>query len=143
MKQKSLMTKAELARQLGVSRAYITMIANGKRKPSEDIVNKLNSLSFETNQIVNKTEANLLTLNQQVQGSSPWRLTTKLAEATDFQKNACNLTQSRRLSSYRLAKYYLIGCSLKNCHITSLASKSLDVLPIIDSGRYCSPPGQV
>jgi transcriptional regulator with XRE-family HTH domain len=39
------MTKAEIARQLGVSRAYITMITNGKRKPSQDIVNKVNSLS--------------------------------------------------------------------------------------------------
>jgi len=75
MKQNTGIAKAELARQLGVSRAYITMIANGRRKPSQDIVNKLNSLSFETNQIVNKTEANSLTLNQQVQGSSPWRLT--------------------------------------------------------------------
>ena len=71
-------TKSELARQLGVSRAYVTMIANGKRKPSEDIVNKLNSLSFETNQIVNKTEANSLTLNQQVTGSIPVRLTLTL-----------------------------------------------------------------
>jgi len=77
MRQKTVTTKAELARQLGVSRAYITMIANGKRKPSEDIVNKLNTLSFETNQIVNKIEANSLTLNQPVQGSSPWRLTTE------------------------------------------------------------------
>ena len=76
MKQKTI-TKAELARQLGVSRAYVTMIANGKRKPSEDIVNKLNSLSFETNQIVNKVEANSLTLNQQVTGSTPVRLTLK------------------------------------------------------------------
>ena len=75
MRQRMVTTKAELARQLGVSRAYITMIANGKRKPSQDIVNKLNSLSFETNQIVNKSEANLVTLNQQVQGSRPWRLT--------------------------------------------------------------------
>ena len=61
MKQKTI-TKAELARQLGVSRAYVTMIANGKRKPSEDIVNKV--------------EANSLTLNQQVTGSTPVRLTT-------------------------------------------------------------------
>jgi len=74
MKQRTI-TRAELARQLGVSRAYVTMIANGKRKPSEDIVNKLNSLSFDTNQIVNNTEANSLTLNQQVEGSSPSRLT--------------------------------------------------------------------
>ena len=78
------MNKAELARQLGVSRAYITMIANGKRKPSEDIVNKLNSLSLETNQIVNKSEANLLTLNQQVTGSIPVRLTNFVANSTHF-----------------------------------------------------------
>jgi len=45
-----------------------------------------NPVSFETNQIVNKSEANLLTLNQQVQGSSPWRLTTKLTTAVDFPK---------------------------------------------------------
>ena len=44
MRQKTAITKAELARQLGVSRAYITMIANGKRKPSEDIVNKMSGL---------------------------------------------------------------------------------------------------
>ena len=42
MKQE--ITKAELARQLGVSRAYITMIANGKRKPSREVVNKLDSI---------------------------------------------------------------------------------------------------
>ncbi len=42
----------------------------------KDIVNKLNSLSFETNQIVNKAEANALTLNQQVTGSTPVRLIT-------------------------------------------------------------------
>ncbi|MCJ7792239.1 MAG: helix-turn-helix transcriptional regulator [Dehalococcoidia bacterium] len=44
MKQNTGITKAELARQLGVSRAYITMIANGTRKPSQDIVNKLQGL---------------------------------------------------------------------------------------------------
>ncbi len=38
-------TKAELARQLGVSRAYVTMLANEKRKPSEEIVNKLRELA--------------------------------------------------------------------------------------------------
>ena len=38
------MIKAGLARQLGVSRAYMTMITNGKRKPSNDVVNKLGSI---------------------------------------------------------------------------------------------------
>jgi len=39
------MTKAELARQLGVSRAYITMLVNRKRKPTTEIVNKLKRLA--------------------------------------------------------------------------------------------------
>jgi transcriptional regulator with XRE-family HTH domain len=44
MMQGDTITKAQLARELGVSRAYITMIANGKRKPSQSIVDKLNRL---------------------------------------------------------------------------------------------------
>ena len=39
------MNKAELARQLGVSRAYVTMLASGKRKPSQEIVNKIRELA--------------------------------------------------------------------------------------------------
>ena len=35
------MSKSELAAELGVSRAYISMIASGKRKPSQEFVNKL------------------------------------------------------------------------------------------------------
>ncbi len=54
MKQNTGITKAELARQLGVARAYITMIANGKRKPSQDIVNKLQGLGVN-NLNVNRT----------------------------------------------------------------------------------------
>ena len=34
-------TRAELARQLGVSRTYVTLLAQGKRKPCREIVNKL------------------------------------------------------------------------------------------------------
>ena len=74
MKQLIAISKAELARQLGVSRAYITMIANGKRIPSEEVVNKLNGLSFGKSGVVNKNEANLVTLNHPVQRSSRWRL---------------------------------------------------------------------
>ncbi|MFC1918606.1 helix-turn-helix domain-containing protein [Chloroflexota bacterium] len=37
-------TKAELARQLGVSKAYISMIMSGKKKPSKRIMSSLNRL---------------------------------------------------------------------------------------------------
>jgi transcriptional regulator with XRE-family HTH domain len=43
---KADMTIAELARQLGVSRTYITLLCNGRRKPSQQIVNKLNQMMF-------------------------------------------------------------------------------------------------
>ena len=38
------MSKAELARQLGVSRTYVTLLARGKRKPSQQLANKINEL---------------------------------------------------------------------------------------------------
>jgi transcriptional regulator with XRE-family HTH domain len=50
MNKCEVITKAELARQLGVSRAYITMLCNGKRMPSKEIVNKLHMLGVN-NQI--------------------------------------------------------------------------------------------
>ncbi|MFC1987175.1 helix-turn-helix domain-containing protein [Chloroflexota bacterium] len=61
MKQNQIISKAELARHIGVSRAYVTMLFNGKRSPTEEIVNKLHALG--------------VTLNQQVTGSIPVRLT--------------------------------------------------------------------
>ena len=63
-------TKAEVARQLGISRAYVTMLVNGKRKPTKDIVNKLDTLG--------------LTFNQGVVGSSPSRPILILARGEDF-----------------------------------------------------------
>ena len=44
MMKTNKINKAQLARELGVSRAYITMIANGKRKPSKILVNKLGNI---------------------------------------------------------------------------------------------------
>ena len=35
------MSKSELAGRLGVSRAYVTMLTNGQRKPSKYILQKL------------------------------------------------------------------------------------------------------
>ena len=63
------MTKAELARKLGVSRAYVTMLSNGIRKPSHNIVNKLNELGLT----VNKIESESRTFNPLVVGSNPTR----------------------------------------------------------------------
>ena len=37
-------TKAELARELGVSRTYITLLSQGKRKPSQQLANKLRQI---------------------------------------------------------------------------------------------------
>jgi len=48
MKRKSI-SRAELARQLGVSRTYITLLAQGKRKPSQQIADKLNAISMTSN----------------------------------------------------------------------------------------------
>ena len=39
------MTKAELARELGVSRSYITMIQQGKRQPSKKMQKRLYNLT--------------------------------------------------------------------------------------------------
>ncbi len=52
------MIKAEITRQLGISRAYVTMVCNGKRKWTDDFVNKLRSLELEPSQLVNKLNVN-------------------------------------------------------------------------------------
>jgi len=54
MKQE--ITEAELALQLGVSRAYVTMLGNGRRKPSKEVVNKKRKLA------VNNTDYNISSL---------------------------------------------------------------------------------
>ena len=69
--------KAQLTRELGVSRAYITMINNGERKPSKEIVSKIRAIYGD--KIVNDRFGWSLTLNQPVGGSSAPRLTTKLS----------------------------------------------------------------
>ena len=44
MKTELGMSKAELARKLGVSRTYVTLLTQGKRRPSQQLVNKLKEL---------------------------------------------------------------------------------------------------
>ena len=56
------MSKSEVARQLGVSRAYVTMLAQGKRTPSLALQQKLSDSLY----------------TQKVRGSSPLSPTTSL-----------------------------------------------------------------
>ena len=49
-----LISKAELARQLGVSRTYITLLAQGKRKPSKGMVGRLAALGLTANITANR-----------------------------------------------------------------------------------------
>ncbi len=64
------MTKAEIARKLKVSPAYVTMLYSGQRNLSKRLQKKVNKLGL-TNEFKNTT------LNQQVRGSIPLRLTRK------------------------------------------------------------------
>jgi transcriptional regulator with XRE-family HTH domain len=41
--------QVDMARQLGVSRAYISMLVSGKRKPSKQLTKKLQKLTGEAN----------------------------------------------------------------------------------------------
>jgi transcriptional regulator with XRE-family HTH domain len=83
-------TKAELARRLGVSRTYITYLTQGKKKPSREMADRLAKIgltvdvgwlsttcpSTHTGPLAQLAEQ--LTLNQPVGGSSPPRLTLKI-----------------------------------------------------------------
>ena len=40
------MTKAQLARELGVSRSYITLLSQGKKKPSREMANRLTEMGL-------------------------------------------------------------------------------------------------
>ncbi len=57
-----------------------------------------------------------LTLNQQVQGSSPWRLTTKLRTAADFPKTSPNVAQSCKQPSK-----HPLNCQSKEFELTTLS----------------------
>ena len=65
------LSKAELARKLKVTPAYVTMICNGQRVLSKRLQKKVNKMGL-TNSFKN------MTLNQQVTGSAPVRLILSL-----------------------------------------------------------------
>jgi len=60
-------SKAEIARKLNVSPAYVTLLCQGKRRITKKLQRRINKLKL-TN------EFNCLTFNQVVLGSSPRRL---------------------------------------------------------------------
>ncbi len=46
-------SQIELAKQLGVSKAYISMVLSGRKKPSKQIATKLKRMGMEVNFQVN------------------------------------------------------------------------------------------
>ncbi len=68
-------SKAELSRQLGVSRTYVTLLCQSKRNPSKRIVDRLAKLKLTANLTVNTGTHEHLTFNQGVTGSRPVRPT--------------------------------------------------------------------
>ena len=59
------MSKSELASQLGVSRAYVTMLSQGKRTPGKALQNKLQKVLY----------------TQEVRGSSPLSPTINIKDS--------------------------------------------------------------
>ena len=88
MGTQTIRTKAELARALGVSRSYITLISQGKRKPSQEMANRLTQLGLTVSlsefghatrsgmQGAELSKTEHLTFNQGVTGSRPVRPTS-------------------------------------------------------------------
>jgi len=69
------MTKAELARELGVSRSYVTMIEQGKRQPSKKLRKRISMLTRECSLPATIPAP----YTQEVTGSSPVPPTTKIS----------------------------------------------------------------
>ena len=83
-----IMTKAQLARTLNVSRTFVTLLTQGKRKPSKEMADRLAKLGLTANlsALTNTCAgtqtgplaqlAEHLTFNQGVAGSRPARPTS-------------------------------------------------------------------
>ena len=63
------MTKAELARQLGVSRTYVTLLFQGKKKPGRKMVDRLAALGLTANLNANQAMHEHTTFHRGVTGS--------------------------------------------------------------------------
>ena len=77
------LTRAELARRLGVSRTYVTLMVQGKKNPSKEMADRLASMGLTANLSSNAIQINgalsplteHTTFNQGVTGSRPVRPT--------------------------------------------------------------------
>ena len=61
------MSKAELARQLGISRAYVTMLVKGERQPSKKLLKKIEMLTGKCS----LPDTNFGVWDHEVGGSNP------------------------------------------------------------------------
>jgi transcriptional regulator with XRE-family HTH domain len=66
-------SRAELARELGVSRTYVTLLCQGKRQLTLKLVNKLAKLQLAHDLEVDMHKHEHTTFNQGVTGSNPVR----------------------------------------------------------------------
>ena len=61
------MKNAEIARQLGISRAYVTMLAKGERQPSRTLQRRIEKLTGKSSLI----DTNSRVWDHEVGGSNP------------------------------------------------------------------------
>jgi len=61
------MNKADIARELGISRSYVTMLAKGERRPSKRLQRKFEKLTMECS----LTDTISMVWDHEVGGSNP------------------------------------------------------------------------
>ena len=77
----------QLAKHLGISKSYLSMILSGQRKPNEQLASRLCSHGLFT------AQSNLVPSKQRVVGSNPSRDATKLASALSIQAHGLQLSR--------------------------------------------------
>ena len=85
-------TKAKLARLLNVSRTYVTLLTQGKKKPSSEMIDRLAKLGLTANltSMYPQSRGSVaqlvehLTFNQMVEGSIPSALTKSSKSIANF-----------------------------------------------------------
>jgi transcriptional regulator with XRE-family HTH domain len=70
------MKQADVARELGISRAYVTMLKNGERRPSKRLQRKIEKLTANRS----LSSINLMVWDHEVGGSNPLTPTTDSVE---------------------------------------------------------------
>ncbi|MFC1972637.1 transcriptional regulator, partial [Chloroflexota bacterium] len=88
-------TKAELARRLGVSRTYVTLLTQGKKKPSKEMADRLAKMGLT---------ANLSAFTSACLGAHNGPL-SPLAEHTTFNRGVTNSRLLRSTNENLLAQF--------------------------------------